>query len=671
MDEEDYWTRHLKKNNQGDLTRIKQLYPLEKTITIDVSAIINNVVFDNTIERPAAQIEEIIPAAIKEAQLEEAGEYVVRFININKKVQIRDLRAGKDERKLRSIECLIKRVTPVLPKVTDAYFRCEAGHFTHVKSKYDKIDPPPKCTVSGCHYKNPKQAPDRDKTISHQFIYVQESLENLTGGVQPSSLRCEVLEDLCNQVASGDRVVLNGVYRTMPKYKGSILQAEKDVFFEVNSIERGIENEKMILTEEDEKTIQDLSKRPDLYDYLSSSIAPSIIGMKMLKRAIVLQLFGGKTRTLPDGTRRRAYINILAVTDPGMAKTVLLQYVASISPRGIYVSAVTSSKVGLIAPLIRDEMTGQYAIEPGPYMLASGGILCLDEAGELSKEDFKYLGECMDSGQCHISKAGINATVKTEAALLSASNPKDGTYDRYASLASQVKIPDAILSRYDIKILQEDVSSEEKDLHVAEFISTGYLPVEKGGPVIDFVEPALMRKYIHLGRAIEPATIPECNKIIDSYWVKIRKECEDASKTSADKDKDNPRMRITHRQLVSLHHLAEAHARMRLSPLVEAIDAQEAVDLFDMCFRNSNTDTQGRLNMAMSEHKVREDIPTVIIKTICRIGGDKKVASQMSTVTALVKEGHDEEKITRTIERMLTERGGRLMEPKRGLLQVM
>ena len=82
-------------------------------------------------------------------------------------------------------------------------------------------------------------------------------------------------------------------------------------------------------------------------------------------------------------------------------------------------SGATSSKVGLVAPIIRDEITGAYTIEPGPYMLANGGVFCLDEANEISKDDAKYIGECMENGECHITKA-VNVIVKTEAPLLAA-----------------------------------------------------------------------------------------------------------------------------------------------------------------------------------------------------------------------------------------------------------
>ena len=53
-----------------------------------------------------------------------------------------------------------------------------------------------------------------------------------------AGLLAVILSCACAAV-TGDRVVLNGYYRAAPKFKDGALQPGKDVYFEVNSIERG------------------------------------------------------------------------------------------------------------------------------------------------------------------------------------------------------------------------------------------------------------------------------------------------------------------------------------------------------------------------------------------------------------------------------------------------
>ena len=649
-----YWIQYLKLNCKKELSRLKAHYPQDRIITIDVSKVLDNNQWEKILQTPGAAIEEIIDAIRSEYFNSDTKiKPVIQFVNINTKTNIRDLRVD-DENKLISISCLVKRISPVLPKILEATFKCAAYHPVTVKSRYDHIRKPAYC--ESCKSKTFSYHGELDKKINRQWIHVQENLEDLMGGIQPSTLKCEVVEDLCNRVGSGDRVILNGILRSVPKFDKEGLKVGKDIYFEVNAIEQELsEFEGNEPTEAEEAEIRALAKREDIFDLLTSSIAPSIMGMRLAKQAIVCQLFGGVDRVLEDGSRKRGFINVLIISDPSMAKTDLLRFVNRVALRSAFAVADTSSKVGLVAPVIKDEMTGQFVVEPGPYILARNGIFCLDEVGNLSKEDWKYIGELMENGECHVDKAGIHATLKSDAALLGAGNPTGGSYDPQVDYAKQIKVPEQNLSRFDIKILLLDNIDEQRDRELAAHMGRTFR--KDFSITTEFIKPALFRKYLVVAKNIDPEPTEASAKILEDYYVALRKESQKPGQ-----------MKVTSRQYNSLEHLAESIARVHLRKQVAVKDAILARDIFDMTYRNINTDDDGTLNPGRSEHQNKVSLPNLVIRTIKEIGAETKKASEMSVINALKGKGYDPDRVAGVIRSLLRE--GKLSEPTNGLLKV-
>ena len=110
-------------------------------------------------------------------------------------------------------------------------------------------------------------------------------------------------------------------------------------------------------TAAEEEQFRKLAEKPNCYDIIASSIAPSIYGAQDMKKAIACLLFGGSRKRHPDGLNRRGDINILMLGDPGTAKSQLLKFVEKVSPIGVYTSGKGSSAAGLTASVNRDPAT--------------------------------------------------------------------------------------------------------------------------------------------------------------------------------------------------------------------------------------------------------------------------------------------------------------------------
>ena len=64
-----------------------------------------------------------------------------------------------------------------------------------------------------------------------------------------------------------------------------------------------------------------IARSNKVYEIMEKSIAPAIFGHEDVKRALACLLFGGSSKTLPDGMKLRGDINILLIGDPSTAKS--------------------------------------------------------------------------------------------------------------------------------------------------------------------------------------------------------------------------------------------------------------------------------------------------------------------------------------------------------------
>ena len=71
--------------------------------------------------------------------------------------------------------------------------------------------------------------------------------------------------------------------------------------------------------------------------------------------------------------------DVLVVGDPGMGKSQMLTAVASLAPRGVYVCGNTTSSSGLTVTVVKDPITGDFALEAGALVMGDQGCCCIDE----------------------------------------------------------------------------------------------------------------------------------------------------------------------------------------------------------------------------------------------------------------------------------------------------
>ncbi|RWS05591.1 zygotic DNA replication licensing factor mcm3-like protein [Dinothrombium tinctorium] len=457
----------------------------------------------------------------------------------------------------------------------------------------------------------------------HQTFTIQEMPEKAPPGQLPRSVDIICDNDLVDQCKPGDRVQVVGTYRCLPSKQGSYSNGTFRTILIANNIQLLSKEVSPLISSADVQKCKRFSrqKNQDVFELLARSLAPSIHGHDLVKKALLCMLLGGVEKVLPNGTRLRGDINVLLIGDPSVAKSQLLRYVLHSAPRAVPTTGRGSSGVGLTAAVTTDFETGERRLEAGAMVLADRGVVCIDEFDKMSDVDRTAIHEVMEQGRVTITKAGIHAKLNARCSVLAAANPVYGRYDEHKTPMENIGLQDSLLSRFDLLFIMLDKSDSNIDTQIADHVVRMHRyrnPNEQDGepmPIIsaaDFlstkdidageedsetpiyekydsllhgnrsrsekvVSVKFMRKYIHIAKSMKPALTNEAGAAIAEAYAELRSFDTENSELA----KTQP---VTARTLETMIRLATAHAKSRLSRNVEVEDAQAAIELIQFAY---------------------------------------------------------------------------------------
>ena len=259
-----------------------------------------------------------LPADVK------LGRAHVRLTNLPETVDIRNIRVHDDHiGRIISVQGIVRKATDVRPKITEAAFECQrCGTMTYIPQSDSGFQEPHEC--QGCERQGPFHVDfDQSEFVDAQKVRVQESPEGLRGGETPQNIDVDLEDDVTGRVTAGDHVTVTGVLHIEQQTANNEKTPIFDLYMDGVAVEiEDEEFEDMNITEADVAEIVDLSNEPDIHEMMVDSVAPSIYGYREEKLAMILQLFSGVTKHLPDGSRIRGDLHMLLIGDPGTGKCV-------------------------------------------------------------------------------------------------------------------------------------------------------------------------------------------------------------------------------------------------------------------------------------------------------------------------------------------------------------
>ncbi|XP_059471137.1 DNA helicase MCM8 [Neocloeon triangulifer] len=551
-----------------------------------------------------------------------------RIIGHEPVIQLKQLKANYFG-KLVTIRGTIIRVGGLKLQCTWLAYSCnQCGLVQAVRQPEGAFTQPSSCVQKGCRSKTftPLHSHKLTQTSNWQTVKLQENLDDdqREGGRVPRTLEVELTEDLVETCVPGDEVTVTGVVKVLNseevKQKGPnmFLLYLDAVSLTSNKNNGGLTSSGDIkFNTRDNDAIKAIHSEPDLFRLMVNSLCPSIYGHEMVKAGLLLALIGGTPREPSSG---RSDVHVLVVGDPGLGKSQMLHAVTSIAPRGVYVCGNTSTTSGLTVTLTR-ESGGDFALEAGALVLADQGCCCIDEFDKMSNQHQALL-ETMEQQSVSVAKAGVVCSLPARASVLAAANPIGGHYNRAKTVAENLKMGPALLSRFDLVFILLDQPNEHLDsllsehimaLHSGKKIKMGTFDRSRAdsqlssfsanvplseklkqprNEPLDPIPPQLLRKYIaYAKKNVHPKLSNEAAEVIQKFYLKLRSQRGHQDCTP-----------VTTRQLESLIRLTEARAKLELRKEATEEDAQDVVELMKHSLLDTFCDELGSLDFQRSQN---------------------------------------------------------------------
>merc|ERR1719348_1027322 len=526
-----------------------------------------------------------------------------RLETSNHLIMLKDLKSHYYQRFV-SIQGTVVKVSTMTVHNTWLTWQCGACLSEQVIHQPEaRLKIPTRCSKGCRNQKNfiPLRSSKTTICVDRQMIRIQE-IDDQDGGRVPRTVDCELLEDLCDTVMPGDIVKVNGIVKVTSGDEGvkhNKKQSQYFLYIKALGVSntRNQSSSRMTGTEGIQFTYNDYALIQDIHSFgngilklLINSLCPAIFGQVLVKTGLLLGLFGGTIKASNTALPVRGDPHILVVGDPGLGKSQMLTAACNVAPRGVFVTGNTTTSSGLTVTLTR-ESGNDFSLEAGALVLADQGCCCIDEFDKMSGQHSALL-EAMEQQCISVAKAGVVCTMPARTAVLAAANPVGGHYNKGKTVAENLKLGPALLSRFDLVFILIDKPDEMQDgllsEHVMSLHSKDFAPPSKSksmsctprfnnrlapttpsqvagsslsdrlvlapGENVDPVPPQCLKKYIaYARRYVQPKLLPAAAKVLQTFFLELRAQHQTADSTP-----------ITTRQLESMIRLTEARAKLEL-----------------------------------------------------------------------------------------------------------
>jgi len=390
----------------------------------------------------------------KVKHIKEAKSVVEQLSNKSKKIIMQDITPILENKKI-EFDCMITAVGERETYTLRATFECPVCN-----DRRDVVcDDLYNIHIPVCADDRKKYLVDSEtmETGYIQKLRIQEFLEDAKNAT-PVEFNAIIIDEAVGQAFLGDRKTITSKFRSIPQNKGYNL-----------IIHQILEMRDMDQKEGCMPTPEELTKwrsHPDIFGYITASIAPDLYINPMIIQSLILWACGGNS--LND---KRDLIHMAILGDAQLGKSELaLKMKKLLLGSGMTVGRNTSG-AGLTIGMVK-LYDGTSIPKAGFFPQHTGHPCIIDEGDKMGKAEHDSCLEVMEQGTTTLTKNGVpSLTLPTKCPLLFLGNPKNGKFnEKLPTLMDNFEMETPFISRFDILWLLIDENNVDVDAKIRKFI---------------------------------------------------------------------------------------------------------------------------------------------------------------------------------------------------------
>jgi len=539
------------------------------SVNINENEIISIVLYENidmfrTIIRDAV-VKSIVTVNVDEDNFLEITNQAKKFNNklrlelifpIN--LDIKNLNSQEHEGSLVTFESKVSNWAKIRTVTKTAYYKCPECDNIITRKFVPKIrDKCNECNISYEFYK-----PDISEDTRR--IVLREIIDDFSNGELPYTISADIYGNTVKEVNLSDKLVVTGVFRSVPlsKEDGKISRQFIPTIQVICVRNMDDINGKKLPSEELIQKFKDLESKKKLVKSVVDGFAYNIFEKKNEKKAVLCSLIGSKWIG-QVGNGNPPMIHILFVGDPDTYKSTIMKYTVNVSDNCVLADSTTVSNAGIKASAVKMD-DGRLSIRAGLLPEYNGGVVFLDEFGDLKDDIYADLKAPMIDGRVTKHVAGEDFNAQAETGILASMNPVEGVYDDSKTIYENLaRLEKPLITRFDI-IFKFSKSSPDYD---SSAIREHFKRCDIHGKPQEYLTDEEIKLFINYVKTIDPKVTEEAIEASNAFFEELEKK--GGEKSGTETRTENAVMKF-----------AVALAKWHMSDEVRKSHVVEALDLF-------------------------------------------------------------------------------------------